>query len=149
MECSTCGFGEMVFRVVDECIGAGENALTVHGLKAHVCPECDEAVFEHASYVRLTGIQANWLKQQKEGEVHRLRQKLNLTQRELAELMGVGTLAAYGRPDDHFHFIEIDPKVLQLAQQYFGFLDSSEAKLDYTIADVRLAGPTRTLGNWG
>ena len=93
MECTSCGFGEMVFRVVDECIGAGENALTVHGLKAHVCPECDEAVFDHASYVRLTGIQANWLQQQKEGEVHRLRQKLNVTQRELAELMGVGTLA--------------------------------------------------------
>jgi HTH-type transcriptional regulator / antitoxin MqsA len=83
----------MVFRVVDEVIGAGENALTVHGLKAHVCPQCDEAVFEHASYVRLTGIQANWLKQQKEGEVHRLRQQLKVTQRELAELMGVGMLA--------------------------------------------------------
>jgi HTH-type transcriptional regulator / antitoxin MqsA len=93
MECASCGFGEMVFRVVDEVIGAGENALTVHGLKAHVCPQCDEAVFEHASYVRLTGIQANWLKQQKEGEVHRLRQQLNVTQRELAELMGVGMLA--------------------------------------------------------
>ena len=93
MECTSCGFGEMVFRIVDETIGAGENALTVHGLKAHVCSNCDEAIFESASYLRLTGIQANWLKQQKEGEVHRLRQKLNVTQRELAEMMGVGTLA--------------------------------------------------------
>ncbi len=93
MECASCGFSEMVFRVVDEIIGVGENALTVHGLKAHVCPNCDDAIFENASFVRLTGIQANWLKQQKEGEVHRLRQKLNVTQRELAEMMGVGTLA--------------------------------------------------------
>jgi HTH-type transcriptional regulator / antitoxin MqsA len=93
MECASCGFDQMVLRVVDETIGANENALTVHGLKAHVCPKCDDAVFDHASYVRLTGIQASWLKQQSEFEVHRLRQQLNVTQRELAELMGVGTLA--------------------------------------------------------
>ena len=36
--------------------------------------------------------------------------------------LGVGTLAAYCRPGDAYVFYEIDPKIVALAQNYFGYL---------------------------
>ncbi|MFN8658504.1 MAG: fused MFS/spermidine synthase [Candidatus Obscuribacterales bacterium] len=53
--------------------------------------------------------------------------------------LGVGTLAAYGRPNDQVVFYEIDPKVKVVADRYFTFLASSPATLKLVIADGRKA----------
>ena len=36
--------------------------------------------------------------------------------------LGVGTVAAYGKPGDYYRFYEINPDVHVLAQQYFSYL---------------------------
>ena len=53
--------------------------------------------------------------------------------------LGAGTLAAYGHPGDSFHFYEINPQVLQLANATFFYLRESPAKVDTEIGDARLA----------
>ena len=53
--------------------------------------------------------------------------------------LGVGTLAAYGRPGDSFRFYEINPAVIQIASRYFHFLDGSPAKTEVILGDGRLA----------
>ena len=50
--------------------------------------------------------------------------------------LGVGTLAAYSRPGDEYRFYEINPAVVQVARQYFGFLSDSPTVI---TADGRLA----------
>jgi hypothetical protein len=54
--------------------------------------------------------------------------------------LGTGTLAAYGRPGDHFRFFEIDPAVIHLTTtgQYFTFVAQSKAKVDVIQGDGRL-----------
>ncbi len=53
--------------------------------------------------------------------------------------LGVGTLAAYGRPGDVFSFYEINPAVVAVATRYFHFLGSSGAKTSVILEDGRLA----------
>ena len=53
--------------------------------------------------------------------------------------LGVGTLAAYGRPGDSFRFYEINPAVIQIASRNFHFLDGSPAKTEVITGDGRLA----------
>jgi hypothetical protein len=55
--------------------------------------------------------------------------------------LGVGTLAAYGRPGDTLRFYEIDPDVIRVAQdpRYFTFLKDSPAKVDIVLGDARLS----------
>jgi hypothetical protein len=53
--------------------------------------------------------------------------------------MGVGTLAAYGEPGRRMDFFEIDPAVVDLAQEWFGFLGRSEAEVRVVIGDGRLS----------
>ncbi len=53
--------------------------------------------------------------------------------------LGVGTLAAYGRPGDHYEFYEINPLVVQLAHQEFHFLGDSKATVDIVLGDARLS----------
>lgn len=53
--------------------------------------------------------------------------------------MGVGTLAAYGEPGRRMDFFEIDPAVVDLAQEWFGFLRRSEAQVRVVIGDGRLS----------
>ena len=43
--------------------------------------------------------------------------------------LGVGTLAAYGRPGDHYEFYEINPLVVQLAHQEFHFSVTQRPRL--------------------
>ena len=52
--------------------------------------------------------------------------------------LGIGTLAAYGRPDDEFRFYEINPAVTQAASAYFSFLRDSGAKISVVAGDGRL-----------
>jgi len=56
--------------------------------------------------------------------------------------LGVGTLAAYGRPEDYLRFYEIDPEVIRLSQgeaPRFTFIRDSAAKIDIVAGDARLS----------
>jgi SAM-dependent methyltransferase len=52
--------------------------------------------------------------------------------------LGTGTIAAYGRPGDRYHFFEIDPAVVAVAQRYFTFLSDSPAAVQVHVGDGRL-----------
>ncbi|MEW6352590.1 MAG: fused MFS/spermidine synthase [Thermodesulfobacteriota bacterium] len=54
--------------------------------------------------------------------------------------LGAGTLAAYGRPGDHWAFFEIDPAVLKLARntEYFTYLSQCPARVETVLGDARL-----------
>jgi hypothetical protein len=51
--------------------------------------------------------------------------------------LGVGTVAAYGRPGDFFRFYEINSNVESVAREYFGYLDNSKADIEVVIGDGR------------
>ena len=53
--------------------------------------------------------------------------------------LGVGTLAAYGRPGDLYRFYEIDTRVMQVALHEFTYLADSKAKIELALGDARLA----------
>jgi SAM-dependent methyltransferase len=53
--------------------------------------------------------------------------------------LGVGTLAAYGRPGDYYRFYEINPLVIQLAGSEFTFLRDSKAQVEVALGDARLS----------
>jgi spermidine synthase len=56
--------------------------------------------------------------------------------------LGIGTLAAYGRPGDRFSFFEIDPQVVALSTgttPVFTYLRDSAATIDLVVGDGRLA----------
>ncbi len=53
--------------------------------------------------------------------------------------LGIGTLSAYGRSGDLLRFYELDPHVLDIAQQQFTYLRSTPAKLEFEIGDARLS----------
>ncbi len=53
--------------------------------------------------------------------------------------MGTGALAAYGRHGDTIRFYEIDTAVVQLAREYFSYLENSEAQVEIVIGDGRLS----------
>lgn len=56
--------------------------------------------------------------------------------------LGVGTLAAYGQPNDEFRFYEIDPAVMRLSlapQPYFHFLQDARAAVTVVPGDARLS----------
>ncbi len=56
--------------------------------------------------------------------------------------LGTGTLAAYGRPGDHYRFYEINPAVVRLsgpAGETFTYLRDSEAAVEVALGDARLS----------
>ncbi len=55
--------------------------------------------------------------------------------------LGVGSLAAYGKPGDRIRFYEIDPEVVRIArdEQYFTFLSDSPAEISIALGDARLS----------
>jgi spermidine synthase len=53
--------------------------------------------------------------------------------------LGAGTLAAYGRAADTIRFYEINPQMMQIAQQYFTFLTQSPATITLVEGDARLS----------
>jgi len=54
--------------------------------------------------------------------------------------LGIGAIASYARPGQHFDFYEIDPVVVQLAKdpRHFNFLSSCKAKHRVTLGDARI-----------
>jgi len=55
--------------------------------------------------------------------------------------LGVGTLAAYGRPGDFIRFFEINPYIVRLARntEYFTYLADCTATIDVVLGDARVA----------
>ena len=55
--------------------------------------------------------------------------------------LGVGTIAAYGKPGDTLRFYEINPDVIRIAsdQRYFSFLSGSPARIEMVPGDGRLS----------
>ena len=52
--------------------------------------------------------------------------------------LGTGTLAAYGEPGDRFRFYDIDPAVIAIAKNEFGYLRNSKATIETVLGDARL-----------
>jgi SAM-dependent methyltransferase len=54
--------------------------------------------------------------------------------------LGVGSLAAYGRPGQDFTFFEIDPIVISVARDsgLYSFLSRSKANVNYVLGDARI-----------
>ena len=52
--------------------------------------------------------------------------------------LGTGTLATYGRAGDVYRFYEINPQVIDIAQNEFFFLKSSAARIETVLGDARL-----------
>jgi spermidine synthase len=55
--------------------------------------------------------------------------------------LGVGTLAAYGRPGDRVRFYEVDPAVIRIARdrRYFDYLSNSRAAVEVIEGDARIS----------
>jgi len=53
--------------------------------------------------------------------------------------LGVGTLAAYGKPGDYYRFYEINPLATAAAYKYFGYLNESAAQCEVIDGDARLS----------
>ncbi len=53
--------------------------------------------------------------------------------------LGAGTLAAYARPGDTFHFIELNPEIIRIAREEFTYLKQSQGRTLVSQADGRLA----------
>jgi len=51
--------------------------------------------------------------------------------------LGVGTIAAYGRPGQIIDFYELDPDVVDIAQRHFSFLKNSKAMIHFIPGDAR------------
>lgn len=53
--------------------------------------------------------------------------------------LGTGTLAAYGERGDRFRFYDIDPAVIAIAKNEFGYLRNSKAAIETVLGDARLS----------
>lgn len=51
--------------------------------------------------------------------------------------LGAGTLAAYGKPLEYYHFYELNPAVNEFAHTYFSYIKHSKAAVDVSIGDGR------------
>jgi hypothetical protein len=52
--------------------------------------------------------------------------------------LGVGALAAYGQSGDHYTFYELNPLVSDFANEYFSYLENSNAAVDVKLGDARV-----------
>jgi hypothetical protein len=53
--------------------------------------------------------------------------------------LGVGTLATYGTKQDTIRFYEINPEVIRMAEEYFWFLEDTDAETEMILGDARLS----------
>ncbi|OGV61692.1 MAG: hypothetical protein A2283_07980 [Lentisphaerae bacterium RIFOXYA12_FULL_48_11] len=55
--------------------------------------------------------------------------------------LGIGTIAAYGYSGDYFRFYEINPEVIEVANntKYFSYLIDSAAKIEVILGDARIS----------
>ena len=53
--------------------------------------------------------------------------------------LGIGVLAAWGRPGDSYRIYELVPAVVDIAKSHFWYLTGSKAKIEYALGDGRLS----------
>ncbi len=53
--------------------------------------------------------------------------------------LGTGTIASYGRAGESYTYYEINPNVVQLANEYFTFLSASDAEVNVILGDARIS----------
>lgn len=53
--------------------------------------------------------------------------------------LGAGTLSAYAKREDTYHFYEINPLVVDIARNQFFYLKECPAKVEITLGDARLS----------
>ncbi len=92
MICPSCGHPEMAPRICDEILSYGGKSVVLHHMKGDFCPECGEGVWNAESYRRYTEEQAKLL-DSIGSEIRSIRKKLNMTQTQIAEVVGVGKMA--------------------------------------------------------
>ncbi|MCZ6617753.1 MAG: fused MFS/spermidine synthase, partial [Gammaproteobacteria bacterium] len=61
--------------------------------------------------------------------------------------LGIGTIAAYGRPGDTFRFYEINPQTEQIARKYFSYLHQGNARNEVVIGDGRISLARELISN--
>jgi SAM-dependent methyltransferase len=52
--------------------------------------------------------------------------------------LGVGTLVGYARPEDRYRIYEINPLVIEVARDYFSYLDQAKQQTTMVLGDARL-----------
>ena len=52
--------------------------------------------------------------------------------------LGTGTLATYAKPGDTYRFYEINERVIDLAEDYFKYLENCEGDYEFIVGDARL-----------
>ncbi|MGE0711621.1 MAG: spermidine synthase [Planctomycetota bacterium] len=63
--------------------------------------------------------------------------------------LGVGTMAAYGKPGRRFTYFEIDEAVVRIAREQFHYLRDSQAEIDVVLGDGRLQLAEQPDGTFG
>ena len=53
--------------------------------------------------------------------------------------LGAGTMAAFGKEGDEYHFYEINPQMVWVAENEFSYLRDSKAKITISMGDARLS----------
>jgi hypothetical protein len=53
--------------------------------------------------------------------------------------LGAGMMVSYGRPQDKFHYYELNPKVTDFAREHFTYLDHATSTVEISHGDGRLA----------
>ncbi|MGQ0804742.1 MAG: fused MFS/spermidine synthase [Actinomycetota bacterium] len=116
-----------VYRVVDE--GDGVTAL-VSGTTVHGRQDADRPGVP-LTYYHPTGPIGQWFTAWADDPA---RHEVALVG------LGVGALAAYGRPGDELDFYEIDPAVVDIARdrELFTYVNDTKAKVEMIVGDGRL-----------
>ena len=117
----------------------GSERLLMHGSTIHGTQRSELGNTPLAYYTRRGPI----------GDVFRLLERDPRGRRVGLIGLGVGSLAAYGRPGQRFTFYEIDGTVEQLARRYFTFLGDSAAEVEVVIGDGRLELAQAEAGSFG
>ncbi|MBX3438562.1 MAG: fused MFS/spermidine synthase, partial [Planctomycetaceae bacterium] len=111
---------------------AAVNAMVLrHGQIVHGLQRLDpgEELTPTTYYERRSGV----------GRAMELLQSRNESLRVGVVGLGVGTLAAYGRPGDLLRFYEINDEVDRLARTCFTFLNRTRARVETVLGDARLS----------
>lgn len=121
-----------ILRVREEYLGGGMsirtlfNGVITHGMQLTGGPQRDEpgTYYSRGSGVGLAiGQMQNHLARVRVGVIG----------------LGVGTLAAYGRPGDSMRFYELDPEVVEMARNYFTYLKDTPAQVAMVVGDARIS----------
>ena len=62
--------------------------------------------------------------------------------------LGAGSIAAYGGPNRHISFLDVDPQVVDIARRYFTFLQRCGDACDVAVGDGRLLLQAREQGEF-